>query len=449
MSRPNHEDSSVRGIAAPARPPLRVHTPPGVTPPPLTAPAETPLSSAERLRADRAARRLHAEARSLIAALEPEHRSAAGLARALDLDRTSCQRLVSAVRGPYPGPEIVESLPGARALRAIIQEIKERALAPAERLDGADAAVERFDQTIASLAGSRAKLLQRLEASDPRAISAPASTAEGDDLAHRRTLFESAAALTGRWSEAWVASYLYHPDPRDSDRLLTHRAFGLLGHRAAPEAVPLVIHNFSSTDTDAPAPGIFRADGEPSSHPTAPAVLEAFTSAPIPLVSTANPREFLVQSIDLDEEEPDASIDLMMAATGSVPHPRTRDNQIEELWALVNFPARRLLLDAWLPRDESRASIPSLAAHLWGPDFATDESRRWQTRFARSPVLQLLGAGLSSVRADANPRHEELTRALFDSAGRRAEDYVGVRCAIDYPIWRAGYCITFDFAESE
>jgi len=444
MSSTNRQNEDAGSRVASGRRPVRVDTLPGVPPPPPVT-AETPLTAAERLRADRAARRFHAEARELLASLDPEHRSAAGLARALDLDRTSCQRLVSAVRGPYPGPSVIEALPGARALRTIIQEIKTRGLAPPERIEGADAAVERFDQAIASLAGSRAKLLQRLQAGGEAegGVSADAGAAD-EDFPRRRALFESAAMLTGRWSEAWVASYLYHPDPEDRDRLLTNRAFGLLGHHATPEAVPLVIHNFSSTDTDAPAPGLYRAaEGGP---PSAPSVLKEFTTSPVPLVSTANPREFLVQSIDLEEENPDAAIDLMMSATGSVPHPRTRDNQIEELWALVNFPVRRLLLDAWLPREESRACIPSLATHLWGPDFATDESRRWQTRFARSPVLQLLGSGLASVRASANPRHTELTSTLFASAGLNPDDYTGVRCAVDYPIWRAGYCVTFDFA---
>jgi hypothetical protein len=74
--------------------------------------------------------------------------------------------------------------------------------------------------------------------------------------------------LTGPWSEAWVASCLYLLDPSDADRLLTRRVFGLLGHRTAPDAVPLVIHNFSSVDTGdgAPRPGLASdaaSDGAP------------------------------------------------------------------------------------------------------------------------------------------------------------------------------------------
>ena len=39
----------------------------------------------------------------------------------------------------------------------------------------------------------------------------------------------------------------------------------------------------------------------------------------------------------------------------------------------------------------------------------------------------------------------ELTRQLFDRSGIDPASYVGFRCDVAYPLWRMGYCITFDF----
>jgi hypothetical protein len=97
-------------------------------------------------------------------------------------------------------------------------------------------------------------------------------------------------------------------------------------------------------------------------------------------------------------------------------------------------------------RDLARACLPSLDTHLWRPDFAQHVGSRWQTRFAESPSLQLLPPGLRGSVTDAWARHSELTRFLFERAGLDPAEFVGFRCDIEYPIWRAGYCISFDFS---
>ncbi len=421
----------------------------GTIPAPMAPPADLstkrsaqPLSADETLQADAVARRLHSELRELLASLPPTLQSPSRLAKEISTDRSVCQRIVGSVRGPFPGPGLLVKLPGAKGLQQFLDAMQSNALAEADQLINLRAAVDQFEQTVVRLAGSQSRLNRRLRARSAQAESARSSASRepsaNDELGIRTALFDSAAQLTGRWSEAWVAVYVYHPSGPDRDRLDVPRVFGLVGHHARPDAVPLVFHSFSHAGDprgdNAPEPGLREQ----------PVVLEEFTTSPIPLVSTTRPGEFMVQSID--HELTEQSVDLMLAATGNVPHPSTTPNRLEELWALINLPVRRMVLDAYLHQDEARESIPSLAVHLWRPDFATDAGRRWQTRMPHTPRLQLLGQGIERAHTPVYSRQEALTRTLFEKAGLDPHAYVGVRCEVEYPIWRTGYCITFDFA---
>lgn len=111
---------------------------------------------------------------------------------------------------------------------------------------------------------------------------------------------------------------------------------------------------------------------------------------------------------------------------------------------MINFPARRMVFDVYLHRDLARACIPSLDAHLWRPDFADHVGDRWQTRFARAPRLELLGNGQDRA-GNPWPRHAELTDFLFRQMDLDPDRMVGFRCLEDYPAWRTGYCMSFDF----
>ncbi|MEM7305016.1 MAG: hypothetical protein AAF682_00025 [Planctomycetota bacterium] len=403
-------------------------------------PRVPPLDPEERGQADRAARRVRGELLALLDALPPEARHASGLARFLGVDRTSCQRVVFLVSRPYPGLELYERLPGVRALRAL--EAAAREAKPAiERgiVDALGAAVTQLQETIATLGGSLARLCRRIQAEGAEVaqpLGRPAAGGAGSRL------FEAAHEVTGRASECWVAVYIYRPSPTDPERVEVLRANGLRGHTARRDAVPLVVHNFSSSDD---VQGRFESLESAAAESGPTIVLDDFTSDPSPLVTARQPGEFLVQSVDTPSGGTGEPVDLMLATRATIAHPAHQQPPIEEVWALVNFPSRHLLLDVYLHPDLARSSAPSLDAHLWGPDFAERSGDRWRTRFSETPPLQLLGSGVRRAGHEAFPRLPELTLQLFERAGIDADAYVGFRCDVDYPLWRTGYCITFDF----
>lgn len=395
-----------------------------------------PLDRPEQRRLESALKTLREELRALLADLPVQYQSASGLARALDIERTTCQRLVSAVIGSYPGPPLVGQLPGGSGLRMVLDAIGAHAEFSVTNLNAARAAAHELDETIRDLAGSRRQLLGRLES------NAEGPGAPRDEPAAREQLFHAAAALTGRWSALWFAAHVYAPS--DDPRFMAQaRAHGLIGHHARPSAVPLTFHVFGEEPEEPDQPDRYI----PLTGPDA--VLRDFSTGPLPIVRSRTPGEHVVQTIETSPEQDEpAPIDLVFGLSGRLSHPATRDSQLEEVWALVNFPVRRLLFDVFLHRDLARSCIPGLDHHLWRPDFATQVGERWQTRFATGPKLELLPAGLDGAAANAYPRYVELMRTLFDARGYDPREFVGYRCEVAFPAWRTGYRMTFDFGEA-
>lgn len=422
--------------------------------PSSAANAVEPLTSEELAWADRVSRRLYSEIAALISNLPPDVRNASGLARHLGIDRTTCQRAVFVVSRPYPGPELLTRLPGIKALQSLVAAARSARPPADEALTGSlDAAIEQFRELIASLGGSQSRLARRLDQAVGRGAAAPAPSREpGDRQRARMRLFEVAAELTGRYSQCWVAVYVYRPVPGDPKMLELTVAHGLVGHVARPDAVPLTFHNFTTRmeEGDTPPPGRFVSlSNEPVKGRTPESVLPEFTSDPPPVVSSKQPNEYLVQSIDESAATIGRPVDLMLAMRTKLPNPALEQPPLEEAWALINFPARHMLFDIYLHRDLARSCIPSLDLHLWRPDFAQNKGDRWQTRFADSPTLQLLGPGIRSTPTPEYPRLGELTRHLFGRAELNAGEFVGFRCDVAYPLWRTGYCVSFDFTRAD
>lgn len=417
----------------------------------LESDLDSPLASQERDELEVALRAVHRDLRGLLSALPVEVQTATGLARSLEIERTTCQRAVSAVNQPYPGTSLVGQLPGVAGLRALTDAAAARWAGVADiqqALTLLRASVDRYAALVLRTAGSRAKLLTRLSASD----DVGHSVRPGHEQ-NARQLFDAAAALTGRQSQTWLAVHIYEPTNR-ADRLQQTRAHGLIGHTAREDAVPLTFHVFATSTPgveafdDAAELGRFcplapatKDDGAP------PEVLRAYSSNPPPVVRARQPNEFLVQTVD-STSAPGSACDLMFGLRGLMAHPGGTPPFMEEVWAMINFPARWLLFDVFLHREIARRCIPGLDVHLWRPDFAATAGERWQTRFAAGgPRLESLGQGLEQVASAAFARHGELLRFLFETRGLNAAEYVGYRCQTAYPMWRTGYRMTFDFGE--
>lgn len=406
----------------------------------LRPPANPPLSSQELAAAERVAARLHADLGRLVQALPPSAQGGSAMSRHLGIIRNTCQRVSHALQDTDPSIETLVKLPGVKGLEQMLDAMRDLGL-PSKDIELAAVGVERFDRFIREHAGSHTKLINR--------IMAPTAPATGPGIGSesaRRELFESASGVTGRNAEASISIYAFRPDPNDPGVLQRATVTGLYRTLVVPGGMPIVI---STGDTlhwaDPDRRRLHLSDETVAEGNTPDALLPEFTTRPLPTVSSRGRSGNLIQVIDPADLESPETLDVFTLARGNHPmhDPETGSLTLDEVWSLANCASRRLVFDVFLHRDLERQVRPHVDAQMWYPNLSSPGDDRWVTRFPDPPRLQLLGEGIERTRSDAWPAHAELCRTMFQRVGWDADAFVGFRCEVAYPVWRAGYCMTF------
>ena len=179
---------------------------------------------------------------------------------------------------------------------------------------------------------------------------------------------------------------------------------------------------------------------------TPTALLEPFTTTPFPEITGRGDNGQLLQVIDPKHVEPGMALDVVTATRTKWPfiNPETKQSAFERVWYLVNWPVQNLVFDVWIHEKLERMFRPSVDALLWYPKLSIAGGDRWATRFPSQTKLELLGRGIGSADSAMWHRHGELTDHTFRRIGEDANAYVGFRCEVQFPIWRAGYCMSFE-----
>jgi hypothetical protein len=387
---------------------------------------DRPLEERDVARAEEALRRLHEASRDFLGALPADANSATGLASMLEVDRTTCQRLCYVCHRAFAGLGSIGRYPGARALRAIVRAAEDHALAPEERAN-LERAATHLERTVKEVAGSVSRLERRL-------ATAPAPMGVGaNDDEPRAALTSSAAAITGRCSRAWIATYYLRQAPGRENALEVSRIEGLHAHTARPPAAPLIFQNFGAPDR---APTGKEASGS--------GFMPEFCSDLEAHITKRTAGSVLSEVIEFDESHDE--LDIFCRYAPSVEPTTAPGPGFEEVWALINLPAHAMVLDVHLDRALARRCLASADAHLWQPDFASSRAQRWATRLPEQPELTTL-TSRASLETPYYYRMPELTDRLFEQAGVDRSTAVGFRCAIEHPLWRCGYRLLLDFGE--
>lgn len=410
-----------------------------------------PLAASERGMADEVARRLRLELRGLVELLPENERGASAMARALEIDRNTCQRIVAATARGDADAQLLVQLPGVMGLRQFLDALAKRfpGIEPEQAIAGGRAAVERFEQLIDTLAGSQRKLRERLELD--REMDGAQLPATPDDVMARRSLFRAAVDVVGRWSETRLTMRIIRPVPGDPLHTENIRMTGHVGHVSRPVAVPLEVYSATPENlVERTGPAFQTLDASQKVGNTPGFLMTKFCTEPLPRVTSRATESRVIHAIDEAAARGEPS-DIFVAdrRAGVDKHPASQHPPIGEVCTIMNFPTRRFIMDVYLHKDIARRCIPLMEVHLASPWAGSALLARWSTRLPGGPRLELLGTGLSNAGSDAYPRHTEVAREMFSSVGWEPDEFVGYRVDVAYPVWRAAYCMLFDFTGNE
>jgi hypothetical protein len=406
--------------------------------------AETsvPLSPEEVRRGERVAARLHTDLGRIVAQFPPHAAGGSAMARYLDIVRNTCQRVITALSDAEPSIHTLAKLPGVKGLEQFLEAARGRGVdGPA--IEVAESAVRDFEAFVEESGRSHSGLIARIEAPSATTIDDPADSEEA-----RAELVAGAARVTGRLVDATVSTYIFAPDREDPGRLHQVLATALIGNTVTPGAMPVVLTSGQTSEWDDTVErSTTFLDESPVRGSTPQAILEPFTTHPLPTVTTRGEPGNLIHVIDPRGLDGRATFDVVtcLRSVHPIRDPETGKPTLDEVWTLVNAPTRRLVQDVFLHADMERDYRPSMDALMWYPNLSVPGGDKWVARFPAQPRLELLGPGLDRIATSAYARRAELARYLFDRVGWSPDEFVGYRCEVAYPIWRAGYCMTFSY----
>lgn len=398
-----------------------------------------PLDAESLARCERVAARLYADFSDLVSKLPESAQGGSGMSRELGVVRNTCQRVAHALQDDQSSLDTLVKLPGVKGLDQLLDALLEHGI-DARSVDTGRAAVRQFEDVIQSCAGSHSKLCDRIKRS-----SAPESEFKLGSLEARRSLFESAVGVTGRSAQTTISLYAFKGEPGDPGILQRAVASGLIQTTVVPGGMPVVLTNGDTLDwIDEGSDHLRNLDDSEARGSTPEALLREFTSEPLPTVTSRGRSDALIRVVDPSGLDGAHTFDVVTAARSN--HPFTDPNGnlvLDEVWSLANCPSARLIFDVYLHETLERYFRPTLDAQQWYPNLSAPGGDRWVLRYPSVPKLELLGRGIDRASSAGYARHRELTEALFERVGWNPSEFYGLRCEVEYPIWRAGFCMSF------
>lgn len=371
------------------------------------------------------------------------------MARALGVHRSTCQRVVTVCSGA-DDLEALAAAPGIAGLRQFI-DAAAQAIGDAGAVDAARTAVDRYEEFVRRTARSQSALNRRIALTIRPGAPAPDPHSAGSEQ-RRQLLFDLATHYVDAHAETRLHTIILQPSPHNGGTIETGIVNAYLGFVAGDSGLPLVHAAFHESASDGKAPsiiGLSDLNNAPAEGRTPSAVLDDFSTRPLPVVSSRVAGGRLLQIIDPAGARARQGMDVVtgfrISPAGT--HPASHETPFLRQLCFTGVPVKRLVFDYLLHRSMARQSVPSLAVYRPNPALPFGVFDRWFDRIADAPPLQVLPSGCSAWATTAYPRYQELLSHTFDRLGWRDDDFVLHRCDVTYPLWNVEYAIMFDFSE--
>lgn len=396
-----------------------------------------PLSLEEWTRIDRAGVRIGAELRMGINMLPLEARGNARLlARTLSLDLSLCQSVMDALRGGEVGARTLMRLPGKSATLRFVRGLERRLGCTIEPLT---VAVDQYARVMDALGTTHAIACARIDG----AMKDPARSADRARgwRAAREASFDALSKVCDAWSDVITDIGILQIDATDPNLMMETSLTSQFGLRTRGIGYPIWSQAWL---TGKDSVELLSQEGV-AREPRPPMLVKEFSTFPLPIVSSRASDGGNMNLIDVSLDSRLEHVDVTQERVASrLPTPNDED----PLWSSAlssRIPARRMIMNYFVPRSMAERSLVSGAGYFWTPGLTGDPARHWYEQHPGVPAVESLGRTLDRVAHPAVPALRRMAEYLFARCGASPADYVGYRLDIEFPTWGAVYYLTFDF----
>ncbi len=406
------------------------------------------ISESSLVRLQFLGRRLAGELGAIIEAVAEPMRTARGLAKTLGVDRGTAQRALVAARLTSEPLEALARGPGVAALRQIAKGAQDGGV-HADAVRALSAATDQIESTLRELGISQAALMRSI---DPEPAESSQGWSQGsgasvtfsggagnsDPVEQRRRLFEAAAEALGRAMESRTIVMITRPKQGDPSKVEIFGAHGVIGYRARPDAMPMVLGKTVET------PGTVQPAGVMPQLLSGERPMMDFCTQPLALV-TSRQRGREVHAV-IEPRSPDEAVDVVLASKAPDDDENSKHfGKVQETRFNIRVPTRAAVFDMYLERSLAQNCVPSLDLYLWPREGRSPRPSTWYDALPGAPLLAVLGQGIRHSASQFYARQSELTAATFEAAGWNPDLYVGYRCQVAYPHWASCYAMNFDY----
>ena len=171
------------------------------------------LTETDLIHLNRTGEQLKSALRNLIVQLPPQAQSIAGMAKWLDANKSTCQRLLNVMHKSQDGLDVIQLVPGFEGINQFIECAQDKQIDEL-LIQEAKKASKIFNNDIHQFGRSHAKLKRRLAAlKDQHQVQY--STSSG--AANRKAHFNASEMMLGETSELTFASVIALPNKTDND----------------------------------------------------------------------------------------------------------------------------------------------------------------------------------------------------------------------------------------
>jgi hypothetical protein len=376
---------------------------------------------------------------AILERLRPPVRRASELRRLLSLDQRLSWSVFNAATA-RDARSLASLLPGRRAMERFFSAAELHGV-PAERVERARAAFDRFEMSVARHGGSRDAYETML-----RQVGHRESDAGATDLRHKRSAFRGLSLLWGRQVRVSSGTMILHPSASPG---LLDGVFikGLVGLHRTRVGVPMHVigRQWHKADAGDPEdPGAPRALDPREAGPESIGLLRDFCSQPIPEFRVVESRagfrshELVSSALGPAGEITYFTGDVIPAVY--VP-PGSAPGSEVNLVKAVDLPTETFIGDVLMHASVWGTRAPEVRVYAYPMDCAM-EFRAWD-QLPLGESAEYLGEGIDAARTPLIPRHADLLEYAMAQMGWKGDEFRVFRCRVEYPIPYTRIRVTF------